>query len=277
MKTIDSNGARVAYAPVSDEIVKALGRDTEFARGLPNEAFTSQAFLDLENQSVFSRSWVFAGPASDLPDRGDVKPVEVAGRSLFMARGQDDEIRVFQNVCPHRGTRLVTEEMRRTSVLTCPYHLSVLDTLEDDTAADPVGPVPGYLDLGSVMKLGLSVAVLRVAEGSRGTHADDPDHVLGRFRAGIDPRFDTAAPHAWQVVGAERRVGTDSPVVVDRDVVSGVLVELIRHAIGRVLVGEADRHMGPIAERLLLRGTAPAEHDGRARCNRITAGVPKAQ
>ena len=122
MKTIDSNGARIAYAPVSDEIVEALGRETEFARGLPNEAFTSQAFLDLENQYVFSRSWVFAGPASDLPDCGDVKPVEVAGRSLFMARGQDGQIRVFQNVCPHRGTRLVTEVMRRTSVLTCPYH-----------------------------------------------------------------------------------------------------------------------------------------------------------
>ena len=122
MKTIDSNGARVAYAPVSDEIVKALGRETEFARGLPNEAFTSQAFLDLENRYVFSRSWVFAGPASDVADRGDVKPVDVAGRPLFMVRGRDDEIRVFQNVCPHRGTRLVTEEMRRTSVLTCPYH-----------------------------------------------------------------------------------------------------------------------------------------------------------
>ena len=122
MESIDSNGARVAYAAVSDEIVEALGRETEFARGLPNEAFTTQAFLDLENQTVFSRSWVFAGPASDVPDRGDVKPMAVAGRSLFMARGQDDEIRVFQNVCPHRGTRLVTDVMRRTSVLTCPYH-----------------------------------------------------------------------------------------------------------------------------------------------------------
>ena len=58
MKTIDSNGARGAYAAVSDEAVEAMSRETEFARGLPNEAFTSQAFLDLENQYVFSRSWV---------------------------------------------------------------------------------------------------------------------------------------------------------------------------------------------------------------------------
>lgn len=122
MKVIDSNGARAAYAAVSDEVVEALGRETEFVRGLPNEAFTTQAFLDLENEYVFSRSWVFAGPASNLPDRGDVKPVQVAGRSLFMVRGQDNEIRVFQNVCPHRGARLVVEEMSKTSVLTCPYH-----------------------------------------------------------------------------------------------------------------------------------------------------------
>lgn len=122
MKTIDSNGTGGAYAAVSDAIVEAMSRDTGSARGLPNEAFTAQGFLDLENRYVFSRSWVFAGPASDLPERGDVKPIEVAGRSLFMARGHDDEIRVFQNVCPHRGARLVTEAMHRTAVLTCPYH-----------------------------------------------------------------------------------------------------------------------------------------------------------
>ena len=122
MKTNGRNGATDMYAAVSDDIVEAMDRETALARGLPNEAFTTQGFLDLENRLVFSRSWVFAGPASELPEPGHVKPVEVAGRSLIMTRNQDGEIRVFHNVCPHRGARLVTEEMSRTAVLTCPYH-----------------------------------------------------------------------------------------------------------------------------------------------------------
>ena len=32
------------------------------------------------------------------------------------------KIRVFQNVCPHRGARLVVESLRETKALTCPYH-----------------------------------------------------------------------------------------------------------------------------------------------------------
>ena len=116
------NGTLGPYASVSDAVLEALDRETELARGLPNEAFTSEAFLELERKHLFARSWTFAAPASDVPNRGDVAPVEVAGRSLFLVRGTDDEVRVFQNVCPHRGARLVTERLEGVPSLTCPYH-----------------------------------------------------------------------------------------------------------------------------------------------------------
>ncbi len=111
-----------ALAILSDEVIDGLGKETELARGLPNAAFTTDAFLALENKFLFSRTWVFAGRVGQVPDPGDVYPVEVAGCSLFMVRGTDRKIRVFQNVCPHRGARLVTESLHGASALTCPYH-----------------------------------------------------------------------------------------------------------------------------------------------------------
>ena len=122
MSTPTTNPIQNGYAAVSDQVLAGLDRETELARGLPNEAFTGEAFLDLERKHLFARSWTFAGPASDVPNRGDVAPVEVAGRSLFLVRDADDEVRVFHNVCPHRGARLVTEPLQGTPGLTCPYH-----------------------------------------------------------------------------------------------------------------------------------------------------------
>jgi choline monooxygenase len=118
----NGNGSNGVVDAISDAVIENLGKTAESARGLPNEAFTSPDFLALERKHLFSRTWVFAGPASDVPNAGDVKPIDVAGRALFLARDQDGELRVFYNVCPHRGARLVTQSSEQTRVLTCPYH-----------------------------------------------------------------------------------------------------------------------------------------------------------
>ena len=119
------NAASVAEKPVavlSNQVLDGLNRDIALVRGLPNDAFTTETFLNLEYQTLFKRSWVFAGRAGAVANCGDVEPVDVAGSSLFMVRGADQEIRVFHNVCPHRGARLVIESLQETLTLTCPYH-----------------------------------------------------------------------------------------------------------------------------------------------------------
>ena len=108
---------------VSDAVLARLDGPPEKVRGLPNEVFTSQAFFELEQQTLFTRCWTFAGVvASELPEVGDVRPVEVAGQPLLLIRGADGEIRVFHNVCPHRGAKLVDEPTHVEKALTCVYH-----------------------------------------------------------------------------------------------------------------------------------------------------------
>jgi choline monooxygenase len=113
-----ANGSDV----VSGKVMAALSRAPAEARGLPNEAFTTAEFLEIERRTVFARSWSFAGLASDVPAAGDVRPATVAGRPVFLARGEDGAVRVFHNVCPHRGARLVIEPGNVRKVLICPYH-----------------------------------------------------------------------------------------------------------------------------------------------------------
>lgn len=111
-----------ARAAVSDDVLSALAGPTDTVRGLPNAAFTTDAFLALEKKRLFPRGWVFAGRAGDIAEAGDARPVEVAGHPLILVRGKDGAIRVFHNVCLHRGARLLAEPVSGARALTCVYH-----------------------------------------------------------------------------------------------------------------------------------------------------------
>ena len=110
-------------------VIDLLGEDgfdqvfasIEEASGLPNAAYWSDEWLKLEQERVFRRSWVFAGATAEIPEAGDIKPIEIGGAPLIVLRDKDGEVRAFHNVCRHRGAKLVTEACRR-STLTCPYH-----------------------------------------------------------------------------------------------------------------------------------------------------------
>ena len=88
---------------VNAATLESLNQDLEQARGLPNEAFTSEEFLQLEQEHLFARCWLFAGRLSAVPNAGDLLPIEVGGRPFILVRGHQGEARVFHNVCPHRG------------------------------------------------------------------------------------------------------------------------------------------------------------------------------
>ena len=99
-ETIPFGNCDAALAAVSDDVLARLDGPTDKVRGLPNEAFTSDAFFELERKCLFPRSWMFAGRADEIPEPGDARPVEVAGHPLVLVRGKDKQIRVFRmSVC----------------------------------------------------------------------------------------------------------------------------------------------------------------------------------
>ncbi|MEM7170421.1 MAG: aromatic ring-hydroxylating dioxygenase subunit alpha [Pseudomonadota bacterium] len=116
--------------PVVTEKVKALLGEAGFAQvfnpidqpsGLPNAAFWSKEWLDLERERIFRRHWVFAGTAGELDGIGAMKPIEIGGTPIILVRDRSKQVRAFHNVCRHRGTQLVREACRRPTI-SCPYH-----------------------------------------------------------------------------------------------------------------------------------------------------------
>ncbi|MBE9059591.1 aromatic ring-hydroxylating dioxygenase subunit alpha [cf. Phormidesmis sp. LEGE 11477] len=89
---------------------------------LSAKAYTCSSYLEQERQRIFSRYWVCAGLASDLPDAGDVYPTEVAGMPIVLVRDRQQTIRAFHNICRHRGLQLVKGACTVKGGLRCPYH-----------------------------------------------------------------------------------------------------------------------------------------------------------
>lgn len=108
------------FLPTS--VIERINAPIEEATCLPNAAYTSSDFYELERRYVFRRTWVLAGYVHELSQPGDVVPVEVAGIPLLLVRDQDGVVRAFQNVCRHRGAQLVASPCKGRQSIVCPYH-----------------------------------------------------------------------------------------------------------------------------------------------------------
>ena len=94
----------------------------DWASGLPNEAYTSDDFAAWEQDVLLARTWACIGTGRRVPEVGDAMPLEFAGLPLIMVRGRDGEVRVFHNVCSHRGMILMEKPTRTRGTIRCPYH-----------------------------------------------------------------------------------------------------------------------------------------------------------
>lgn len=107
--------------PVSSALSAVLASSGQ-ASGLPNDVYTSDALFERERDTLFAGTWACVGRGTDAPEPGDVCPIDLMGLPLVLVRGEDRRLRVFHNVCSHRGNRLVAQPCRVTGVIRCPYH-----------------------------------------------------------------------------------------------------------------------------------------------------------
>jgi phenylpropionate dioxygenase-like ring-hydroxylating dioxygenase large terminal subunit len=75
----------------------------------------------LEIERIFSRQWLCAGRADQVPDPGDFFTLDLLGDKLVIVRGTDAEIRVLSRVCRHRAAEVVRGS-GNTRSFQCPYH-----------------------------------------------------------------------------------------------------------------------------------------------------------
>ncbi|MDP6960467.1 MAG: Rieske 2Fe-2S domain-containing protein, partial [Dehalococcoidia bacterium] len=93
----------------NDPFFEAFDEVHSVRHGLPASAYTSRRFFQLEETSLFAASWSFVGFAHQLAKVGDVQPLTVAGKPVFLVRSEADKIRAFHNVCRHRNLKLIDQ------------------------------------------------------------------------------------------------------------------------------------------------------------------------
>jgi choline monooxygenase len=111
-----------AMSALDSTMLERVMQPIETANGLPNAFYTDADVFEAEKRVLFAATWACIGFAKDVAGNGDANPVTFLGQPLLVVRGSDGEIRVFQNVCRHRGMILVEEKTTLRSTIRCPYH-----------------------------------------------------------------------------------------------------------------------------------------------------------
>ena len=94
----------------------------EVADRVPAERYRDPSFFALEADMLWPRVWQMACRLEQIPNPGDYAEYSLLDDSVVVVRGDDGEVRAFQNACRHRGVRLVEGTGSCEGGFTCPFH-----------------------------------------------------------------------------------------------------------------------------------------------------------
>ncbi|MGB7318048.1 MAG: aromatic ring-hydroxylating dioxygenase subunit alpha [Planktotalea sp.] len=106
--------------PITD--LSAVRRPVENAQGLPNAHYIDPDIFEEEKHAVLFSSWAGLAVTADIAENGDAVPITFLGMPLLLVRDKGGVVRVFQNICRHRGMILVEEPRKIEGAIRCPYH-----------------------------------------------------------------------------------------------------------------------------------------------------------
>ncbi|GGB89174.1 (2Fe-2S)-binding protein [Novosphingobium endophyticum] len=86
---------------------KIVSEDLSESLTFPAEAYISREYAEAEGERLWSRVWQQAGRVEEIPQAGNYITYNIGHDSILIVRSDENTIRAFHNVCPHRGRRLV--------------------------------------------------------------------------------------------------------------------------------------------------------------------------
>ena len=127
------------YNIINKKKLDVVSAPIEKSHGLPNECYTSDQYTKIERKKLFEDKWVVIGVASSFPNKGDAKPFDLLGIPIMILRDKQNNIRVFHNVCSHRGYKILQESCKIKNLIRCPYHSWSYDTSGKLVATPHIG------------------------------------------------------------------------------------------------------------------------------------------
>jgi phenylpropionate dioxygenase-like ring-hydroxylating dioxygenase large terminal subunit len=89
---------------------------------IPTFRYVSTEFAQLEAERLWPRVWQFACSVDHVANPGDFHEYCVGALSVLIVRGDDGELRAFQNACRHRGSALCDGTGSGLAEIRCPFH-----------------------------------------------------------------------------------------------------------------------------------------------------------
>ncbi len=89
---------------------------------ISREIFVSEEIYQMEQEQVFTRSWLFIGHESQIAKPGDYFISSMGEESVILCRDRENKIHAFLNSCRHRGMKVCRYDEVNTPVFPCPYH-----------------------------------------------------------------------------------------------------------------------------------------------------------
>lgn len=105
-------------------------------------AYTDQAWLDRELNTLFKRYPLFMGISGLIAESGDYVTLEHSTLPILLVRGDDGIARAFINMCSHRGAP-VANGCGRTAGFICRYHSWTYNQLGELTKIPDQRNFPG--------------------------------------------------------------------------------------------------------------------------------------
>jgi len=89
---------------------------------VPAARYHDAQFAAAEMQHMWKKTWLMVGVESELALPGSYFLFEELNLSIIIRRDNDGRIGAFHNICPHRGSALVSEPRGKLARFVCPYH-----------------------------------------------------------------------------------------------------------------------------------------------------------
>jgi phenylpropionate dioxygenase-like ring-hydroxylating dioxygenase large terminal subunit len=151
------------------------------------------AIFEAELGNIWYRTWVYVGHESEVAKPNDFVMKSIGPQPVIMTRGEDGQVHLLLNRCPHRGNQVCTAERGNAKTFTCPYHAW---TFANDGRLTRYAFPDGYEDADTA-GLGLG-RVARVASykgfvfGSFAEDGPSLEEHLGGATASIDQLVETS-------------------------------------------------------------------------------------
>ena len=101
-------------------------------------AYRSKVFADLEDEKIWTRSWICIGSERDIPNVGDLLPHTVGNHGVHVQRGNDGLTGRY-NLAQHGGCRFVPAQCQTGSKTRCSFTSCGYSRDRGAIAADELG------------------------------------------------------------------------------------------------------------------------------------------